>query len=447
MSSPGAERRDFFVSFNSADRAWAEWIAAELEAAGYTTFFQHWDFRPGSNFVLEMHKAAALADRTIAVLSPDYLKALFTQPEWAAALVLDPTGSRRTLVPVRVEECSPDGILKPIVYADLVGLDEEAARKTLLSAVSGDRPKPSRVPFPAPAGARKQFPPKIKSTPLPTPLPTPAPKKPLPPNTSLPFVWFALALVLVVAMVANAGKLVAFGLVNQLYYLVLVASGLAAAIALFTGLRRSSALYSGKGPWGALELGGPVVVFALVVLGGALFAPNRGPFALTVFLRGPNGEILARSEGRVMLHLGPDARVESIGEKGTASFAGVPAEFRGQDVAVTLEAEGFERAETGKVKLAGESLYLPVRRRAGRLYGVVEDGGGHPVAGAMVDAGGTQTMTSQDGRFELAVAAQQVVLRVLAKGFVTYRENVTPGGNEMTIPLTAEPLTPKGGQR
>jgi hypothetical protein len=37
MSLPGANRRDFFVSFNSADRPWAEWIANELEAAGYTT--------------------------------------------------------------------------------------------------------------------------------------------------------------------------------------------------------------------------------------------------------------------------------------------------------------------------------------------------------------------------------------------------------------------------
>jgi hypothetical protein len=37
---PGEKaRRDFFVSFNSADRAYAEWIAAELEAAGKTVFF------------------------------------------------------------------------------------------------------------------------------------------------------------------------------------------------------------------------------------------------------------------------------------------------------------------------------------------------------------------------------------------------------------------------
>lgn len=60
MSSPGPDRRDFFVSFNSADRAWAEWIASELEAAGYTTYFQHWDFAPGANFVIEMHLTGRL---------------------------------------------------------------------------------------------------------------------------------------------------------------------------------------------------------------------------------------------------------------------------------------------------------------------------------------------------------------------------------------------------
>jgi len=117
MSFPEAGRRDFFISFNSADRAWSEWIAAGLEARGYTTFFQDWDFRPGNNFVLQMHQAATLADRTIGVLSPDYLNALFTQPEWAASLVQDPTGIERRVIPVRVQPCEPEELLKPIVYA------------------------------------------------------------------------------------------------------------------------------------------------------------------------------------------------------------------------------------------------------------------------------------------------------------------------------------------
>jgi phage replication-related protein YjqB (UPF0714/DUF867 family) len=38
--------RDFFISYTGADRAWAEWIAVQLEAAGYSTVLQAWDFRP-----------------------------------------------------------------------------------------------------------------------------------------------------------------------------------------------------------------------------------------------------------------------------------------------------------------------------------------------------------------------------------------------------------------
>ena len=38
-------KRDFFVSFNKADRNWATWIAWVLEEAGHSVWFQDWDFR------------------------------------------------------------------------------------------------------------------------------------------------------------------------------------------------------------------------------------------------------------------------------------------------------------------------------------------------------------------------------------------------------------------
>jgi hypothetical protein len=34
------EAADFFVSYTSADRAWAEWIARQLEQAGYQVIVQ-----------------------------------------------------------------------------------------------------------------------------------------------------------------------------------------------------------------------------------------------------------------------------------------------------------------------------------------------------------------------------------------------------------------------
>jgi tetratricopeptide (TPR) repeat protein len=160
---------NFFISYNSADRFWAEWIAWHLEEARYTTVLQAWDFRPGSNFVQEMQNAVSDAERTIAVLSPDYLTSSFTQPEWEAAFARDPTGKKGLLVPVRVRECNPKGLLPQIVYIDISGLLEEtAAKDALLAGVCRHRDKPTIKP---------DFPPRSTAT-----------QKPRFPGT-LPSIW------------------------------------------------------------------------------------------------------------------------------------------------------------------------------------------------------------------------------------------------------------------
>jgi tetratricopeptide (TPR) repeat protein len=141
-----ARVKDFFVSFNSKDREWADWIAWTLEEAGFSVVYQPWDFRPGGNFVLEMQKAASEARKTVMVLSDNYLRADYTQPEWAAAFVEDPRGEKRKLIPLRVAPCSPEGMLKPLIWADLVGLTLDAATAAVLTAVSDHRPKPAHPP-------------------------------------------------------------------------------------------------------------------------------------------------------------------------------------------------------------------------------------------------------------------------------------------------------------
>lgn len=143
--------KNFFISYNKADKDWAEWIAWTLEEAGYSVVFQAWDIRPGGNFVIEMQEAAANAERTIAVLSENYLKAEFTQPEWAAAFVRDPQGKKRILIPIRVKECKPEGLLTSTTYIDLVGLSEVGARKAIMDGFK-ERGKPDKPPnFPSPS--------------------------------------------------------------------------------------------------------------------------------------------------------------------------------------------------------------------------------------------------------------------------------------------------------
>ena len=152
-SEKSQERRDFFISYTSSDRQWAEWIAMQLEQdEQYTVFIQAWDFRPGSNFVAEMERAAQCAERTLLVLSPAYLescqKSGYTLAEWAAAFRADPTGMKRHLVPVRIQSCEVNGLLGSVVYIDLVSLDEVQARESLLAGVQLGRMKPMTVAFP-----------------------------------------------------------------------------------------------------------------------------------------------------------------------------------------------------------------------------------------------------------------------------------------------------------
>jgi hypothetical protein len=57
------------------------------------------------------------------------------------------------VLPVRIQRCEVKGLLGPIVYIDLVDLDEAQAHEQLLTGVQRGRAKPTSVPFPvSPSG-------------------------------------------------------------------------------------------------------------------------------------------------------------------------------------------------------------------------------------------------------------------------------------------------------
>ena len=137
---------DFFVSYTEADSGWAEWIAWQLEAAGHKVVFQKWDFKAGSNFVLEMNRAASTAKKTLLVLSPAFLESGMAASEWAAGFAKDPQGLNRNVIPVLIEPTHLDGLLSQIVYVKLVGLSREDAAAALIAAVEPGRSKPANEP-------------------------------------------------------------------------------------------------------------------------------------------------------------------------------------------------------------------------------------------------------------------------------------------------------------
>ncbi|EXY04788.1 toll/interleukin-1 receptor domain-containing protein [Bacillus cereus] len=137
---------DFFISYNHKDEEYAEWISWILEDAGYTTIVQAWDFKSGQNFAVLMHQAASKSRHTLALVSNNYLGSQFTLAEWISAFADDPTGERQKLIPIRIEDIKLEGLLKAILYIDLVGKGHEEAAAAILEGVQTKRKKTTTPP-------------------------------------------------------------------------------------------------------------------------------------------------------------------------------------------------------------------------------------------------------------------------------------------------------------
>ncbi|MFG2072818.1 WD40 domain-containing protein [Nonomuraea maritima] len=141
---------DIFVSYSPADTAWATWIAWELEAAGYRTMIQAWDFVPGTNFIDFMDRGVSEARIVVAVLSRAYLTSRYGRMEWQAALRADPDDPANKLVTIRLEDVPVEGLLSTITWVDLLGVtDPGQARALLLGKVAeatAGRAKPEAAP-------------------------------------------------------------------------------------------------------------------------------------------------------------------------------------------------------------------------------------------------------------------------------------------------------------
>lgn len=255
----------------------------------------------------------------------------------------------------------------------------------------------------------------------------------------------ATCLVLLLVMVGKGQFLVDVQLSGNLWFVLLLLLGLAAALTVFA-LFKSHAKYTGKALRGEIELGGPVVVMlTVVVLGFWLVPPPPVPeFQFSIFLQGEAGpqEVPVR-KGTLVIDLGQDRRKANISVDGEARFLGIPTSQKNKTVVVVLESEQYELTDAS-IKLEGSSLRKTVRPKLLRLVGDVSDQGGKPLAGAQVVVAAQRTSTDEHGRFELLVPAnladvdREVI--VSAPGFDLWRSQAHPGGSRLQISLLSTKL-------
>jgi len=139
----GVCRVRVFVSHAGRDRAWAEWVAWQLEHAGWgvSAELDCWDWQAGDNFVAKMNSALGCCDHMVAICSQAYYEpARWTHQEWTAALQMAKQRPR-FLVPVRIDDAPPPPLLAGLITPALHDLPLNQTRATLLEAIRPpDRP-------------------------------------------------------------------------------------------------------------------------------------------------------------------------------------------------------------------------------------------------------------------------------------------------------------------
>ncbi len=129
---------NIFISRAGEDREIAKWIKTILA----TAIVQDYDFHPGHNFARQISQALDQANHVIPIFSPHYFAKPYCLMELYAAIVDDPIGEKRLVIPIRTHECEVPRLFKPLVYIDFVNKDEPTRRQLLLDAL-GTRTAPA----------------------------------------------------------------------------------------------------------------------------------------------------------------------------------------------------------------------------------------------------------------------------------------------------------------
>ncbi|NUK09533.1 tetratricopeptide repeat protein [Streptomyces lunaelactis] len=142
------------LTYVAEDQMWADWLVSVLTRAGLHVVPV--DVRTAHLTGVETEFASGGAYRVLAVVSQAYLSSQRAGNLWESFMSLDPSGSRRQLLPVRVGDVRLNLPISSRGLVDLVRLDEDEAATTLLSAL--DRGEAAATPAPTATAAGVRYP-------------------------------------------------------------------------------------------------------------------------------------------------------------------------------------------------------------------------------------------------------------------------------------------------
>jgi hypothetical protein len=263
--------------------------------------------------------------------------------------------------------------------------------------------------------------------------------------TAITLVGFIFAVSFTVFYIYQVPKLGESGVQGQIFYLLLIPWALSSAAFLF-GAMKSYARLSNKHLGSFLELGGPVVVFFLVVGAGLkLIPPLPETFDLTVRAHSADGRDPIITSGQLMIDLGNDRRTAPIGANGEANFKGIPSRLQNEVLEILPRVDGYE--ERWMAKRANKNiveLSLVRTQSVTHLIGsiVPPPNDGDKEIRVVVDGQPAEAVPDALGRFEIDVngkSDERIRLKVYSKRKLIYDEYQTLPGPVTLLLGSGEP--------
>lgn len=255
-------------------------------------------------------------------------------------------------------------------------------------------------------------------------------------------VGFLLGAALLLLFVGWAEKLIRLGLDEKVFYVLLLPLGLCAAAFLF-GAMNSFAAHRGQVLSGRLTLGGPAVIFVLVVFTGLQLVPKTAPFSMTVFAHEVGNPAARLTSGTLKLTYGDVTVSGDLDQNGRATYTSIPRTYLGQKAYFALESRAHMLAEPAREHtLAEGSLYLPVKINDSLvtiLGRVSDESGRQPLGDAQVMVDGHSASSDTTGVFKLVMPAGKLSpsysVLVQRMGFEAQRLTYWPNSGTLEVRL------------
>ena len=226
----------------------------------------------------------------------------------------------------------------------------------------------------------------------------------------------------------------------SLYFFLLIPLALLSAAFLF-GALKSYAKYSGKVYNGTLELGGPVVLFAMILLLGIKAAPKRESLQLAINIFGDSAQTEIINSGKVHLYFGNAKMTKDISD-GQALFNELPANAANQQISISADVDGYTGIRQSiDVPAANTAITYILQKNKVEIIqrGVVINADGNPVSNGIVviENGLAKDTTDELGHFTATVPLKdgaEVNIRVYKQNKIIY-DNLHKLSNQVSLTL------------